>query len=389
MVGRILLGRLERLRKLLHRQFALLVLLRFDLPVLDQLPHAESARAEDDEEDQRSHEGRTAGGLGGGGMVLVQLCVTDHHAPVFRGLVAEAGLGVVRRQRHVADGAVDMLGDGRERKASAGDAFEVGGDGRPVGVAHLRIARHHLAQQERERGGHGVVELVGVVQMARELALQNGVAGLAVERNLPGHHVVHRGAQRIDVGPAVRRRRAADEFRRRVVGRAVQFLLLAGGGFALEHEGEAQVGHLHGAVLVDEQVVGFDVEVDEAGLLPRVVEGLCHVQADRHHVLRLQRAAAFDPVAHGIAVDELHRDEGGAPVLTGLVHLHDAGVLELRGGLRLLFETHDVLRVVRHMAGQHLDGDHAPQGKLTGLEDGASAPLAQLFEQLKTCDDRI
>ena len=76
-------------------------------------------------------------------------------------------------------------------------------------------------------------------------------------------------------------------------------------------------------------------------------------------------------------------------ILAGLVHLHDAGVLELRGGLRLLLETHDVLRVVRHMAGQHLDGDHAPQGKLTGLEDGTSAPLAQLFEQLKTCDDRI
>ena len=124
------------------------------------------------------------------------------------------------------------------------------------------------------------------------------------------------------------------------------------GGQALlvERPGDAEVGDLGRALLVDEDVLGLDVAVDDAlgvggaeraGDLDRVGDRL----GDR------QPAVAADAVLERLALDVLEDDERRAVVLAGVDDADDVGVVELRDGPRLAPEALELVGVARPAAG--------------------------------------
>ena len=108
---------------------------------------------------------------------------------------------------------------------------------------------------------------------------------LAVERHIPGEHLVEDDAERVDV------RLAVDVVAERLLGRDVvgraEHAAVGGQPVLVERAGDAEVGDLGRALVVDQHVLGLDVAVDDvvrvgaaerAGDLDRVGDRLVHRQ---------------------------------------------------------------------------------------------------------------
>jgi hypothetical protein len=99
---------------------------------------------------------------------------------------------------------------------------------------------------------------------------------------------------------------------------------LAGGA------GEAEVEDADAAVAGDEDVVGLEVAVDEAGVVGggQAGAGLAH---DRHDLAPRPRLL-LEPGAEGLAVDELHGEEHAVGVGADVVDGDDVGVRQAGRG---------------------------------------------------------
>jgi hypothetical protein len=86
----------------------------------------------------------------------------------------------------------------------------------------------------------------------------------------------------------------------------------------------------------------------------------------------------LDDRGQGLSVDELHGIVMHAVLAADGEDRHDAGVVQVRRGPRLVVEALELPRVERRRERQHLER-HAPsQGHLLGLVDDPHAPLAEL-----------
>ena len=149
-----------------------------------------------------------------------------------------------------------------------------------------------------------------------------------VEHDACGVHVAAR------VGHAL-----LDLLRRQVGGGAHE---CAGAGQALvgllHRAGQPEVGHLHPAVLGDEDVLGLDVAVHHARLVGGAQRG-----QDRGHrlqgVLRTQPTLLLEQVAQGLTRNVLHGQEHVSRVLALVEDLHHVGVGELGDRVRLVDEA--------------------------------------------------
>ena len=130
---------------------------------------------------------------------------------------------------------------------------------------------------------------------------------LALERDLAGEHLVEHDAQRVEV------RLAGDRLAERLLGRDVvgraEHAPVGGQPLLVERAGDPEVGDLGRALLVDQDVLGLDVAVDDvagvggaerAGDLDRVGDRL----GDR------QPPVAADAVLERLALDVLEDDVG-------------------------------------------------------------------------------
>ena len=115
-----------------------------------------------------------------------------------------------------------------------------------------------------QRTPHGRPQRERVERRAVDHALEHLVRVLAGKRQRPGGEPVEDGAERKDVAARVGVA-ALDLLGRHVRGRAEQ---LAGRGHGrhggVEHVGDAEVGELHRAVLVQQHVLGLHVAVHDA-----------------------------------------------------------------------------------------------------------------------------
>ncbi len=89
--------------------------------------------------------------------------------------------------------------------------------------------------------------------------------------------------------------------------------------------------------------------------------------------------AGLEQLGQGVALDQLHREEGpavgeGAELVDG----DDAGVLELAADLRLLDEAADHVGVVAVVIAQDLQCHVAAEVRVAALEDGAHAAAGDL-----------
>ena len=150
-------------------------------------------------------------------------------------------------------------------------------------------------------------------------------------------------------------------------------LLVAGDEF-----GQTKVENLGVAALGDKDVCRLDVAVNDA-LRVCGIQSIGDVAGQRQQRFGVD-GAALDAMLQGLAVEELHGDEGLAVGLTDIVNGADIGVIERGGGLGLALKPGQSLRVFGDFIGQELQRHKTPQAGILGFVHHAHAAAAQLFE---------
>ncbi len=203
--------------------------------------------------------------------------------------------------------------------------------------------------------------LVG--DLDRRLAFVRLAAGeQLVEHHAGGIHV------RAGVGATV-----DHELRRHVGDGADQDA--AGGrvlGLGADRLRQPEVGDLDPPVVRDEDVLGLDVAMDQAGAVGRR-EGGQHRLDEGQGARRRHRALLADHVAQGVAGDVLHGQEDRAVVGALVVDGHHVGVGQPGGSAGLAHEPGRELLVVAQALVHDLDGHHPVQPDVGGFVDAGHA----------------
>ena len=181
-----------------------------------------------------------------------------------------------------------------------------------------------------------------------------------------GEPLVERRAERIDVAARV------GPFTARLLGGHEGGCAGDGAGErALHGAGEAEVGH-DGAALLDHEVLGLEVAVDDAAFMG-VVDGERRVAKEAHEL-----GARPGPVLERGPVDEPHRDEVAPVGLADFENRGDAGMVELRGGAGFTLEAFDFAGVG---ASEDFQRDAAVEGGVERAPDlSAGAGAESLLE---------
>jgi hypothetical protein len=153
-------------------------------------------------------------------------------------------------------------------------------------------------------------------------------------------------------------------------------------GVLLQDLGDAEVEHLDGAGLGDEDVVGLEVAVDDA-LHVRARERAQDRDHDLHRAGVRQALAVLGQVGERLAAQELEHDVRRAAVLADLVDHDDVVVLAERGGARLDAEPLGLFGLVRL---QELDRDAAAEPDIAGEEHAPHPALADHLDDLVLVD---
>ena len=179
---------------------------------------------------------------------------------------------------------------------------------------------------------------------------------------MAGEHAIHHHAERVDVDAVIDRlsggllgrhifRGPRGPLREPSLGRrgVAQVERVA------QDLGDAEVEQLDGgeagaAGLGDEEhVAGLDVAVNDA-VLVRAGEGLADLGDDRHHLLPGDRAGlAVDPLAEGLALEQLHDEVDEAVVAAEVGDIDELRVADPGGAEGLLAEAGDVVLDMRKL----------------------------------------
>ena len=195
--------------------------------------------------------------------------------------------------------------------------------------------------------------------------VEDGGGAVPHEGPLPAEQLVEDHARGEDVAAPVELL-AADLLRAHVVDGAHHHARLGDPGPA--ELGDAEVHDLHRAVLEQADVRGLDVAVHDA-VLVREVQAAQHLHHDLQLLLQEERLSRAHQRLEVHAREQLHRDEGEAPVLAQLEDGDDVGVLQPRRGPGLDLEALAALLVERALDGEGLDRHLALQDLVPAAVD--------------------
>ncbi len=143
--------------------------------------------------------------------------------------------------------------------------------------------------------------------------------------------------------------------------------------------GDAEVGELDVPLQVEHDVRRLDVAVHDTGVV-REVERIAQLAHDVRRDVQLEAFLAVEEALQFLAADELHDQVGEVAFLAEVVDLHDIGVAQPRGGLRLADESRRVVPrslVVDGIPADRLDCHPALQLRVESLIDDAHRTLAE------------
>jgi hypothetical protein len=257
-----------------------------------------------------------------------------------------------KRDRPPAD-RVDLHRHVRKKLAWGGRVVarvERVGDGNVVALAPELASRRHVP--EKHAGGEDVRTSIRVAA-----------------RRLLGRHVPDLALD----DPALRLRRAAGRLR------------------------DPEVDDLHRTVVRHEHVVRGDVAVHDVQRCSVVVGELVRMVQPREHIgddgvehlareVRSEAAHALHHAVHGLALEELHREEVLAALVAELEELDHVRVREPRGDARLVHEHRDELGILGEVAPELLDDRELREARSDRPLDGGEehvghAAVSQLGDQ--------
>jgi thiopeptide-type bacteriocin biosynthesis protein len=265
-----------------------------------------------------------------------------------------------------------------------------------VAVARVDVARHRLADDRREIGGHARLdgrELVGrsgEQQVERDRGIAGGV------RQPAGQQVVEDRAERIDVDPRVdqlparllrrhvgrgpdhraAQRQARSAGQRQLVARSAG--RIARGIGATGQPRQAPVDDRDLAELADQHVRRLEVAVDHAAAV-RVGDRVGDRGDDREQRDALVEAAVVEPRVQRGPAEQLHDVERPAILVAPeVVDRHDRRVLEARHQVGLAHQASCRARGLE----RQLDRDDAVELAIERDDDPAAAAARELVAQL-------
>ena len=130
---------------------------------------------------------------------------------------------------------------------------------------------------------------------------------------------------------------------------------------------------------VHHDVGGLQVPVYDAGSV-RGGQGVGHLRGDAQRFGE-PHAFARDQFVEGLAIHQLHDDEGLPVLLADFVDGDDVGMVQRGSRFSFLDEAGAAVGIAAARFGQQLDGDETIQALVAGLVDLSHAALADLFQQ--------
>ena len=193
--------------------------------------------------------------------------------------------------------------------------------------------------------------------------------------------MIHRAAERVEVAPAVDLlagrllgRHVVDRPDGDPVGRRERAV-----GVGLHQDAEAEVEHLDGPVVREQEVRRLDVAVDDP-LAVGVGQPQGRLAGVVGHVHRGHRPAGPEPLAEALAGDELHDDIEDLADLVGVERPDDVRVVEHPDEFHLALEAGDDAGVRDDLGGDDLERDRPAHQLMLGLVDPAHRPRADPIE---------
>jgi hypothetical protein len=139
---------------------------------------------------------------------------------------------------------------------------------------------------------------------------------------------------------------------------------------------DAKVCHLHLTIGSQQDILGFDVPVDQATPMRRG-EGRAYVDADAQRLADWQLPGRGDRVLEGLAGDKLHDDVVLGAILANIIDSHNIWMGQARGQPRFLIETAQEFCIVRELR-QKCFHRHAPtEAQILCLVDPGHAAFAK------------
>ena len=182
----------------------------------------------------------------------------------------------------------------------------------------------------------------------------NGHGGVALEGDLTGDHLIHGNSEGIDVAARIAGQ-ALGLFRRDVVDRSHRQRPGRLGG---DRPGDAEVRHLHLAVTADDDVLGFDIPVDNVVLMGGG-DALGNLKGHADGFLGLHFAFFLNVLLEGDSVHQLHHDIVQLPLVHNVVDVDNVGVGQAGRCLSFHLEFLHKGVVGGKLLLQHLDGHQA------------------------------
>ena len=208
-------------------------------------------------------------------------------------------------------------------------------------------------------------------------------------RQLPGEHLVKHHAQGIDIGPLVHILRALQLLRGHVVGRPNG--RAAGGELGrrlcvADQLGDAEVGDLHPAAGIEQDVLRLDVAMENAFVV-RILQRLANPGHQgqglgRCEPARLHGLAQVDPI------HILHHQKEKLTRLAEIIDRHNARVVQARQHPGLPVESLGERRVGPRAVLQELERHAAIQFRLAGFIDDAHPAMAEQLDDLQLRERR-